>query len=107
MIHQMIFSLPQEYAKEFYYAKGVIGLVGTMTLLWYMNKTWGTFSSLGQRLRFITLLYFAALITAASAEQVRDGIEISLRSIGAMGGGLLLLFTLYISIEEDIINRKK
>jgi hypothetical protein len=97
---------PQEYAEAFFYVKGFVGVIGTTILVMYMNNRWHSFESKGQRLRFITLLYFAVLITAASAEQVMDGVQVSLRNVGAFGGAVLLVYTVYVSVREDITRKE-
>ena len=50
---------PQQYAAEFYATKGVLALVATLLLIVHMNLTWSTVKTRGQRLRYLSLLYFA------------------------------------------------
>ena len=55
----------------------------------------------GQRLRYLTLLYFAVLITYASVEQAQGHAdEIASRHLGALVGVLLLVVTMFVSIRE-------
>lgn len=97
----MIDWFPQEYAEQFFYLKGAIALIGTITLIWHMNRSWEKFTSRGQQLRYITLLYFAVLLTAASVEQVEQGADVNLRNIGAIVGVALLVYTMVVTIRED------
>lgn len=95
-------------AHAFFVIKGVIGLVAVIGLIVHMNKSWDTFDvapngrreTIGQRLRYLTLLYFAVLLSGASLEQIKDNAEISLRNIGALGGAVLLVLTVIVSIDE-------
>lgn len=90
--------------QTFYVIKGIFGVIGVFLLIAHMNRGWAHFDAtggVGQRLRHITLFYFAVLITAASVEQVRDSIDqISLHSVGALGGAVLLIVTTAVSIVE-------
>lgn len=106
MMSDAVSWFPQEHAQTFYLVKGVLGMVGTLGLLFFMWKKWEDFKSRGQRLRFMCLLYFSVLVTAASAEQIQEGVEVSLRNIGGLGGAALLILTVVVSVQEDIMRRK-
>lgn len=87
----------------FYVIKGVLGVIGVLALVFYMDRSWPHFDiegGYGQRLRFITLFYFAVLVTAVSYDQVRTSASITLNSIGALGGAILLAITSVVSLLE-------
>lgn len=102
--------------QAFYITKGIIGVIGTIILIVVMNQNWGNFDKgpdgvhrgVGQRLRYITLFYFAVLISSASYEQVRQSLEtINLRNIGGFIGALLLIVTGIVSLVEYNDQRKR
>lgn len=88
----------------FFITKGILGVAGVLALVVHMNRSWSTLDpegGIGQRLRFITLFYFAVLIVAASYDQVRAGVvHISLNNVGGFGGAILLIVTGLVSIVE-------
>ena len=92
---------PQHLATEFYYAKGTIALAATLLLIVHMQIVWSYVVKLGQRLRYLTLLYFSVLITYASVEQVRMGELVNSRNVAALFGMFLLVVTMVVSIRED------
>lgn len=97
----MIDWFPQEFAHEFYVLKGCLALLATVGIVWHMSRTWDRVESRGRRLRYYSLLYFAALITFASVEQTADGASVELRNIGAAIGVLLALAATWVSLRED------
>lgn len=92
---------PQEYADTFYILKGVGALVATLLLIIHMQRTWSTIGSWGQRLRYLTLFYFAVLITAASVEQTSQHADVNLRNLGAILGVVLLVVAMVVSLHES------
>lgn len=92
---------PQEYATQFYYAKGILSLTATVLLICHMSHTWDQVHTWGRRLRYFSLLYFSALITYASVEQVRQQALVDWRNVGALVGMALLIITAVVSIRED------
>lgn len=97
----MIDWFPQEFAHEFYVLKGCLALLATVGIVWHMSRTWDRVESRGRRLRYYSLLYFAALITFASVEQTAGGASVELRNIGAAIGVLLALAATWVSLRED------
>lgn len=97
---------PQEYAHEFYVAKGLLALTATIGIVWHMSRTWNRVESRGRRLRYYSLLYFAALITLASVEQTAEGASVETRNIGAAVGVALVLYAAYVSLREDPPRRR-
>lgn len=97
---------PPGLADEFYILKGLLALVATVALVAHMVLTWDRTSGSGQRLRYFSLLYFAVLITAASVEQSHQDAVVNYRNLGAIGGVLLLLLTLYVSLREYARTRR-
>lgn len=90
--------------EAFYIIKGLIGVTAVGVLIVHMNRSWSTFDAsggIGQRLRYITLFYFAVFISSVSYQQVRDQVrDITLQTIGALGGIILLLITAFVSLAE-------
>lgn len=92
---------PQDQAHDFYVLKGILSLVATIVYLVHMVRTWGGLKSVAQQGRYLCLLYFAVLITFASAEQVQQGVLVDYRNLGGMFGAILLLTVAIISIVHD------
>lgn len=95
---------PQNYAHDFYVAKGIIGVIAVILLLWHMSRSWDRFDpegGIGQRLRYLTLFYFAVLATSASVEQIKQNVVVNYRSLGAIGGATLLVVTAVVSLSES------
>ncbi len=92
---------PQEYATEFYYLKGAVALTATVALIVHMQTVWTYVVKLGQRLRYLTLLYFAVLITYASVEQIRMNELVDSRNVASLFGVVLLIVTMAVSVHED------
>lgn len=88
------------HAETFYLIKGITSLVATVALVFLMVRIWPHTQGLGQQLRFLCLLYFAVLITAASVEQVNQEAVVNLRNLGALGGAVLLNITVAVSLRR-------
>lgn len=88
-------------AVEFFYLKGALSLVATLLLLFHMNRSWHQFRTAGQKLRYLTLLYFAVLFTSASVGQISDGSPVNIRNVGVLVGVVLLVVAMVVSIRED------
>lgn len=91
---------PQGYANEFYILKGMLSLAATCLLIIHMHRTWDATASPGQRLRYLSLLYFAVLITASSVEQTQQDVAVNYRNVGAIIGVGLLIYTMVVSLRE-------
>lgn len=83
----------------FYYVKGTVWLVGTLLLIVYMNLHW--VDRWGQRLRFLTFLYYGMLGTWRSVAEVHDGLPVNPLSVGGFIGAMLLVLTMVVSLRED------
>lgn len=92
---------PQEQAGTFYHVKGFLALTATLLLIFHMARIWPAIRTPGQRLRYISLLAFAALITFASAEQVAERVPVDYRNLGGMAAAVLLIVAALVSIRED------
>ena len=95
---------PQDQASTFFIAKGVLALISTLLLLFHMSMSWSRIvaeGTLGQRMRYYTLLAFSILITGSSAEQYQEGELVSYRHLGAMVVTVLLIYSMVISIREE------
>lgn len=92
---------PQEYAHDFYATKGSLALVATLMVVVHMVRTWPTVVRTGQRLRYLSLLYFCALVTFASVEQVHEAETVDYRNLGGMLGCVLVIVAMAVSLRED------
>lgn len=92
---------PQEQAGTFYHVKGFVALTATLLLIFHMSRTWPSIRTWGQRLRYLSLLAFGALITFASVEQVSEEVPVDYRNLGGFGVALLLVVAASVSIRED------
>src|SRR5690349_2022965 len=86
--------------EQFYIVKGLGALVATILLVAHMQIAWGSIEKLGQRLRYLTLFYFAVLMTAASVGQTATDQPINWWNVGGFGGAALLVVTMVVSIKE-------
>lgn len=86
---------------DFYIAKGLVSLVATALLLWHMRAVKRGPVSLDRWLRYLSLLFFAVLITGASFDQVMSDAPISWYNVGGLVGAALLILTVCVSISED------
>lgn len=94
-------------AEQFYVIKGLLALTATLMLIYHMSRTWADIATRSQRLRYLTLLYFAALITYSSVEQAHDHTPVSSRNIFALVGVLLLVYTMFVSIRDEVLRRHR
>lgn len=102
----MIDWFPQQYAHEFYVVKGCLALLATLGIIWHMSRTWSTVETLGRRLRYYSLLYFAVLITYASVEQITLDALVAPRNIGSVIGVFLVVAAVVVSLREDKPHRR-
>lgn len=98
---------PQDCAHVFYVVKGVLGLLATVMLIVHMSHTWDRMVSLGQRLRYITLLAFSILVTGATLEQLQQDAGVNYRNLGAMVCVLLLVGAMLASLDEDVRRHRR
>lgn len=98
-------AIPQDWAEQFYIIKGLGALIATLLLIAHMSRTWHNVQTWGQRLRYLTLFYFAVLITAASVEQTSQNAPVNLRNVGALLGVGLLIVAAIVSLRETRRNR--
>lgn len=92
---------PQDRAGEFYHVKGFVALAATLLLIHHMQRAWPSIRTWGQRLRYLSLLAFASLITFASVEQVAGEVPVDYRNLGGMAVAVLLVVAAVVSIHED------
>lgn len=94
---------PQDYATEFFIAKGVLALLATCMVITHMARTWASVTRWGQRLRYLSLLALIANMAFASVEQVQTVTSVEFRHIGALCGALMVVAAMAVSIHEDIL----
>lgn len=98
---------PPHWAEPFYVLKGLLFLVATVLLVAHMSRTWSQTIGRGQRLRYLTLLYFSVLFTAASVEQVQQHAVVNYRNLGGLVGSGLLIVTMCVSLGEYRRSRRR
>jgi uncharacterized membrane protein YhdT len=86
---------------DFYSVKGVFALVAVVLLFVHMRQIRGQVNSLGQWLRYLTLLYVAVLMTGTSLDQFTSDAPINWYNIAAIGFPVLLIVTMVVSIRES------
>jgi uncharacterized membrane protein YhdT len=86
---------------DFYSIKGVAALVGVLLLFWHMRSVRRRVDSLGQWLRYLTLLYVAVLMAGASLDQFTSDAPINWYNFAALGFPVLLILAMVVSIRED------
>lgn len=92
---------PQDHAHFFYVLKGVLAIIATVLLLLHMVRGWERIVSWAQRLRYLSLLYFAMLVAYASAEQVHQTAPVNLRNLGGLVGVALLVVAALVSLHDE------
>lgn len=97
---------PQDRAHLFYVLKGVIALIATVGLIVHMSHTWHQIVRWGQRLRYLSLLAFAFLITGATIEQLEQDAVVNYRNLGTFVCALLLLVAVAASIRDDVMHKQ-
>lgn len=91
---------PADWAHEFYILKGIVALLGTVLLIAHMVSKREPMT-LGQTLRYLTLLYLAVLITGASVEQTSQHAVVNYRNLAVIPGVLLLIVAAAVSLYES------
>lgn len=92
---------PDSIDRYFFVVRAVVALVSTIAYLYHMNKVWSHITRWSQRLRYLTLLGWAVLVTARSYGQAVNEAAIEWYSIAAFGLTTLLLITAIVSIREQ------
>lgn len=98
---------PQDYAHLFYVAKGFLALVATVMLIVHMTRTWDYVTTLGQRMRYLTLLALSVLITSATIEQLQQDAPVNYRNLGTLVCVLMLIGAMAQSLREDVLRHKQ
>lgn len=91
---------PDDHAHAFYVLKGVLALAGTVLLVAHMARKREPMT-LGQLLRYCTLLYLAALITGASADQSQSHAAVNWYNLAVIPGVVLLIVAAVVSLHES------
>lgn len=92
---------PQQYAREFYIAKAIVGMVAVTMAILHMDRTWDFLRSGAQMSRYIMLLFGAVVAGAGSIEQIKEGALVELRNLGGMEFLLGVIFAMAWSLRED------
>ena len=98
---------PQEYGHEFFGVVAIVSLISTVLLVWHMTRAWETFVSLGQRLRYLSLLAFSTLVVVAAVDQFQLESEVRLRHFGTATVLALLAVTLVVTYREEAERRRQ
>jgi hypothetical protein len=92
---------PESWAYGFYICKGALSLLGTLLLLKNMDVEWSAPAmSLGRRLRYLSLLTFAVVMTGASVEQATQDAVVNYRNLGAFVAAVVLVVAMVVSLRE-------
>lgn len=91
---------PQDFSHEFFIIKGVVALFGTCLLVGHMIRKTEPMT-LGQTLRYVTLLYLAALITGSTIEQTNQDAVVNYRNLAVIPGLVLLIVAAGVSLYES------
>jgi hypothetical protein len=92
---------PQQYAVEFFVSKGLLAMVAVLLYLHHMMNVWTRIPDAPQRMRYLSLFYFACYVTFASVEQAQSEDEVTWQHFGAYLGAILLIATSVVSIRHD------
>lgn len=87
-------------AAEFHTITALLATTGTALLIWHMNIAWPQIVKTGQRMRYITLMWFAMTVAYASAYDIQIGRLIELSAVLGAIGCVLLIATMVVSIRE-------
>lgn len=92
---------PQQHSQTFFVIKGLLSMVAVAMLLFHMDHAWKTEAlTLGRRLRYLSLFYFAAVIAGHSAEQVQHHARVGYGAVSGLVGAVLLIAAMAYSIRE-------
>jgi uncharacterized membrane protein YeiB len=91
---------PEGWAHTFFVWKGILALIGTILLVAHMARKREPMT-LGQTLRYLSLLYLAVLITGASVEQSNQDAVVNYRNLAAIPGVALLIVAACVSLYES------
>ena len=92
--------MPDTWVEPIITLKGLIALVSVLLLLWHMTQAWCCVRSIGQKLRYLTLLAYAILVAGASLEQLHEGAMLSYRHLGSVFVTSLLVVAATVSLRE-------
>lgn len=91
----------QAHAHQYYVAKGLLSGVGVVLIIAHMIQVWNDeMMLLGQRLRYLSLFFFASLIAATSADQAQVADQVTTRNLGGGVGSILVVIAMIVSIRE-------
>jgi hypothetical protein len=96
---------PQQYAHQFFVAKGLVGLLAVVLLVWHMARTWPTTLSTGQRLRYLALLIGATATGSASTSQFNDDLPVTGANVAGFIFAVFVVVAMVASLLEDAQNR--
>lgn len=86
---------------DLFVLKGIVSLVATALLLFHMRAVKREAITLGRWLRYLSLLFFAVLLTGASIDQVKSDAPLNWYNIGGLVGGSVLIVAVGVSIAEE------
>lgn len=90
----------QAHSHDFYVTKGLVSVVAVVLIVVHMMKAFEESMLLGQRLRYLALLFLAALVAAASSEQIRQDVPVNGRNVGGLVGAVFVIAAMVVSIHE-------
>lgn len=88
------------FSTEFHLLTALLATLGTVLLIWRMNTAWPYIVKTGQRMLYITLMWFAMTVAYAAAYDIQIERLIELSAVLGAIGCLLLIATMIFSIKE-------
>ena len=88
------------FATEFHTVTALMATMGAALLIWRMNTAWPYITRTGQRMLYITLMWFSMTVAYAAAYDIQIGRLIELSAILFTVGCALLIGTMVQSIRK-------
>lgn len=85
---------------EFHLVTSILAILGTVLLIWHMTIAWPYIVRTGQRMLYITVMWFAMTIAYAAAYDITVGRLIEVSAVLATVGCILLIITMAGSIRK-------
>lgn len=92
---------------EFHLVAGTLAMIGTALLIWHMNIAWPQIVKTGQRLRYITLMWFSMTAAYAAIHDIKIDRLVEVSAVLSTIGCVLLIVTMVVSIRETLQARAK
>lgn len=81
--------------------QGAASILATLLLVWHIWNSWDSFTYPGQKMRYITLLWFAMTVAFDAVDRVQHETPFRLSGTLLFIGAILLTITTILSIRES------